>query len=97
MIEERLPDCRRRRHDDAFTSARSHPELLTGEFAMRPQIKLSSQDRKAARLWAASMLAAVAVLVVAVLTLPAFRGAHAPTDALAQYQAGGLGLGVQAP
>jgi len=64
---------------------------------MRPAIKLSAQDRKSVRLWSASVLAAVALFVVAVLTLPVFRGAHAPTDAVAQYQVGGLGLGVQAP
>ena len=64
---------------------------------MRPDIKLSAQDRKSVRLWSASMLAAVGLLILAVLTLPVFRGAHAPTDAVAQFQAGSLGLGVQAP
>ena len=38
MLDPRLPDCRPPRRNWSFTSASSHPELISGDLAMRPQI-----------------------------------------------------------
>ena len=45
MIEERLPDCRLRRHDDPSTSARSHQKLQPEKL---PCVLLSNSQRKIA-------------------------------------------------
>jgi hypothetical protein len=37
MRETRLPDCRPPQHDESVTFASSHPELISGDFTMRPR------------------------------------------------------------
>jgi hypothetical protein len=98
MIEDRLPDCRRPRHDDAFTSARSHPELLIGEFAMRPQINLTNDDRKAIRTWSGIMGLAVVLVVGASLVLPAlYRGLLVQTSVATKNAGVTVGVGSLLP
>jgi hypothetical protein len=41
MSEMRLPDCRPQRRDEGVTSASSHPELISGDFTMRPRLHAS--------------------------------------------------------
>jgi len=66
MRIERLPDCRPPRRDDSITLASSHPELLTGEIAIRPRITVPLGDHEAISGWKRRNLA-VCALVVAVI------------------------------
>jgi hypothetical protein len=69
MRIERLPDCRPPRRDDSITPASSHPELLTGEIAMRPRvhIPLAPADREVTSVWGSGMLAVCALVAAAVI------------------------------
>jgi len=66
MRIERLPDCRPPRRDDSITLASSHPELLTGEIAIRPRITVPLGDHEAISGGSRRILA-VCALVVAVI------------------------------
>lgn len=71
MIDQRLPDCRPPRRDPRLESASAHPELITGEFAMRPRfdvapvrtgpVHLGNRPRHAIGAVALAMLAAFAL------------------------------------
>jgi hypothetical protein len=53
MNETRLPDCRPAQHDESVTRASAHPELINGDFAMRPRLHASvfHVDDTAASSW----------------------------------------------
>ena len=40
MFDLRLPDCRPPQRNRSFTNASSHPELISGDLAMRPRIQV---------------------------------------------------------
>jgi hypothetical protein len=62
----RLLDCRPARRDRDTTSASSHPELLVGEFAMRPRIHvlLAPNDQLVVSTWSRRMGGAVMTILV---------------------------------
>jgi hypothetical protein len=68
MPSTRLPDCRPPRRDDSITSESSRPEVLIGEFALRPRIRirLSAPDREALSSWRRRVLAFYTVLAAAI-------------------------------
>lgn len=57
------------RRDDGVTSASAHPELIIGEFAMRPRVHvpLARADRDAVSTWSKRMLTACALVAAAFL------------------------------
>jgi len=67
MNERRLPDCRPPRRDESITSAASHPELTTGDLAMRPRVHvpLTASDAATVSLWRRGVIAAWALVAVA--------------------------------
>jgi hypothetical protein len=67
MPNTRLPDCKPPRRDDSITSASSHPELLVGEFVLRPRIRipLSAAERAVVSTWRKRVLAVYALLAAA--------------------------------
>src|SRR5262245_57957449 len=77
MREFRLPDARPPRRVDGFTSASSHPELISGDFAIptRRHVPVMALNRSVAFDWRRAMggLAALAAIVVMVSAL-SFRG-----------------------
>ena len=81
------------------TSARSHPELLIGEFAMRPRpcVQISDADRRAARIWSGWTIGAIAAVVIAVLGIAAINRGHAPAAVLADSLDRSPGLTTQMP
>ncbi len=86
MVEERLRDCRPPRRGEGLTSASSHPELLTGDFAARPQInvQLGPEGRVTASASYRRALGICALVAVAMMMISMHRrdidgvaGAHA--------------------
>jgi hypothetical protein len=71
MVAERLPDCRAPRPAEGVVSAISHPELLTGDFAMRPRIRLTPADRAACSLWSGRMISVWALIVLVMIAISA--------------------------
>lgn len=71
-MTDRLLDCRPHTRDSDTTSASAHPELLIGEFVMRPHTPplLSSDDRVTISKWWRRMSGAVMALFVVVLIWP---------------------------
>lgn len=67
-MTERLLDCRPARRDRDTTSASFHPELLVGEFAMRPRIHilLNRNDQLVVSTWTRRMGGAV-MMILAIL------------------------------
>jgi len=72
MSEIRLPDCRPARRDAGITHASSHPELISGDFAMRPRFHPSVQiaDVTGASSWP-RCLSTSCLLIAGVLLLHA--------------------------
>jgi hypothetical protein len=75
MIDERLPDCRPPRRDPRLELASAHPELITGDLAMRPGIDVPPRRTGSAALrnrsrWA---IGAVVLAMMAAFTLPALN------------------------
>ena len=66
MHPERLPDCRPPRRQAGITFASAHPELICGDFAMRPRIpvSLNAEDRAAVQLWSHRMILAMLLLFI---------------------------------
>ena len=66
MNDTHLPDCSPPRRDASTTRASAHPELMNGDFAMRPRIHvpLSAEDRAAISCWSRRMLAACTLVIV---------------------------------
>jgi hypothetical protein len=73
MRTERLLDCRLPRQDLSVTFASSHPELTTGEFAMRPRVLLNSADQESVARWSWGFAVAVILIAVVTLALPGLR------------------------
>ena len=75
----RLPDARPPRHADGITSASSHPELISGDFAIPPRrhVPLMAINRSVGSDWRRAMggLAALAVIVMLVSALSLRSGA----------------------
>jgi hypothetical protein len=68
MTHARLPDCRPPCRDESITSASSHPELIGGDFAMRPQSHAPLAAARRAAIWPWSRRAlAIGLIVAAVL------------------------------
>ncbi len=74
MSEMRLPDCRPPRHDDSITSASSHPELISGDFTMRPRLHalLSPADRTTVSTWSRGLVAGCVLVAGALLLASIF-------------------------
>jgi hypothetical protein len=76
MREYPLPDARPPRHANGITSASSHPELVSGDFAIAPRrhVPILALNRSVASDWrrAVGGLAALAVIVV-LLSALSFR------------------------
>jgi hypothetical protein len=91
MVEERLPDCRPRRRGGGLTSASSHTELLTGDFAARPQLHIplaAADGRATASGWYRRVLGASALVAAALIAISMHHrgvdgvaGAHAEQPA----------------
>src|SRR4051794_26610741 len=79
MDPDRLFDCRPRPHDEGITSASSHPELLTGDLAMRPRIpiRLTPEEQATRALWSRRTLGACGLIVLAMI---AVSGTHRGVD-----------------
>jgi hypothetical protein len=79
MRHERLPDCRAQHADTSLTCASSHPELMWGEFAMRPRIDvhLTAAERKSYFIWSRAVLLVIALIAIGTIVLPALN--HEPT------------------
>lgn len=86
MRHERLPDCRPTRPSDDVTSASSYPELICGEFVMRPRVivRLSCTDIDAIGRWRRRMVLAIVV----VATLAVLSVYQRPIDARSPAPAG---------
>jgi hypothetical protein len=69
MPDPRLLDCKPPRRDDSTTSASSHPELLIGEFVIRPRIhnQLSQAERDVLSSSRRRVVAVYALLVAALI------------------------------
>jgi hypothetical protein len=67
-MTDRLIDCRPARRDSGTTSASFHPELLVGEFIMRPRIHvaLSPDDQITVSTWSRRMGGGAMIVLVAV-------------------------------
>jgi hypothetical protein len=65
-MTERLDDCRPARRDSGTSSASFHPELLVGEFVMRPRIHvaLTPHDQITVRTWSRRTVGVVIVILV---------------------------------
>jgi len=74
MSEMRLPDCRPPRRDDSVTSASSHPELISGDFTMRPRLHalLTPADRAAVSTWSRRLVAGCVFVAGALLLYSIF-------------------------
>jgi hypothetical protein len=83
MSETRLPDCRPDRRDESITRASSHPELISGDFAMRPRLHASVRlaDDSASSSWPRCL--STSFLFVAGLLLLHAMVAH-PTESMGQ-------------
>ena len=92
MREERLPDCRPRRRDLSVTYASSHPELISGDFAMRPRVpvSLNSAERESVAKWTWGFAIAAILAMVVALALPGVRGDGQPNLAASDETANGL-------
>jgi hypothetical protein len=97
MREERLPDCRPCRRDLSVTYASSHPELISGDFAMRPHVPvyLTSAERESVAKWSWGFAIAAIVIMVMIMAWPALNSggqtrlvaSDEATSSFAQFQA----------
>ena len=71
-MTDRLLDCRPPRRDSDTTSASVHPELLVGEFVMRPRIhvRLSTDDQIIVSKWSRRMGGAAMMVLVTIGVWP---------------------------
>jgi hypothetical protein len=76
MTLERLPDCRARRPDASVTSASAHPELICGEFVMRPRIPVSLDpaEQAAVHEWSRRMIVAAVLFIAGLAVLSTLTG-----------------------
>jgi hypothetical protein len=76
MREQRLSDCRPRQRDLNVTYASSHPELISGDFVMRPHVpvSLTSAERESVAKWSWGFAIAALLAIVMVLAWPGVRG-----------------------
>jgi hypothetical protein len=79
-MTERLLDCRPARRDRDTTSASFHPELLVGEFAMRPRIHilLNRNDQLVVSTWTRRIGGAV-MMILAILVAWQMFGRYVDT------------------
>jgi hypothetical protein len=70
MIDTRPPDCRPLRRDESATCTSAHPELIVGEFVMRPRIRaaLAAEDRATVSRWSVGMISAWVLVVAGVMS-----------------------------
>jgi hypothetical protein len=78
MVETRLPDCRPPRRDESLTSASSHPELISGDFAMQPR-PYSPSTSAGRPVWSRRTIAACGLVAAAVLV---HAMVYQPADAI---------------
>jgi hypothetical protein len=73
MVEERLSDCRPPRRDQSVVSASSHPELLTGDLAMRPRIHvpLTAGEQALQVTWSRRTLGACGLIALVIIAISA--------------------------
>jgi hypothetical protein len=73
MVEERLFDCRPPRRAEGVVSASSHPELLTGDLAMRPRIHvpLTAGEQALQSTWSRRTLGVCGLIALAMIAISA--------------------------